>query len=519
MVWLLGSWLIGFVCSVLTWKKTPKLANIDRLATALVPVSVVFVIEQFILRILNAPLEEWNFLRLVAPFALVSGQRLYYPAGDGPLISGLNAPFQPLSFLPATLASTPTTAVYLGTLTAGCLALVPLVLSIVWGQGKKQSKVFSILGASLALCLIFRSPSLRLSSFLIHADAPALGFACLSGLALFLKLKSRTKVYLVSAILAVIASYSKITLSPILVALPLYLWITEGLRAALRYFIVLMSTLIAITTGLFLIFGSSALIFNVQSSVQSDWVANLYRAEGYAVGNFAKIKVLFAALNEVVQGYYFLMALALGFLGVQFQKGNLRKPSLTTLSIIFSVLLLPGSLMGRVKAGGALNTLSPTLYFLVLATPLALLELIRNTSDSKIKTFLSTGMLSLLIVVGLASVPDFYELWWPLKNVHNNVHEQAYKYAKRHPGTTYFPNQPLSSLLAEGKVYHSEYLIFQYMQSPYKLSQKHFERYTPESMQQVAFTSSDPSAILEYLKEFKTKTTDPELPGWTIYRR
>ena len=44
-----------------------------------------------------------------------------------------------------------------------------------------------------------------------------------------------------------------------------------------------------------------------------------------------------------------------------------------------------------------------------------------------------------------------------IRDVDNNQQEIAYRRSKAHPGVVYFPWQPLSTLLGEGRLYHFEW--------------------------------------------------------------
>ena len=102
--------------------------------------------------------------------------------------------------------------------------------------------------------------------------------------------------------------------------------------------------------------------------------------------------------------------------------------------------------------------------------------------------------------------------------------EVAYRYSLRHPWTAYFPWQPLSTLLGEGKVYHFEYGMFDRELANFPVSQRHVRQNIPANLRYVCFPPYYKGfqffqKSMKYLPEYGRRVEVPELPGWICYER
>jgi hypothetical protein len=106
-----------------------------------------------------------------------------------------------------------------------------------------------------------------------------------------------------------------------------------------------------------------------------------------------------------------------------------------------------------------------------------------------------------------------------MENLSKNPSQEAYEYAKRHPGEAYFPWNPISSLLAEGKLYHTTFGLWDRDLAGLKISDEHVRAYIPRNIKIMAFrlSKTEDRRIGRFLPEFKRKVTVEGLPGWTVY--
>jgi hypothetical protein len=182
-----------------------------------------------------------------------------------------------------------------------------------------------------------------------------------------------------------------------------------------------------------------------------------------------------------------------------------------------ALFLLPTSFLGFVKVGGDVNNMF-TIYFLVVATSLVLTEesLFQQSALLKRVALQSLLVLSVLLTsVASLRIRDVRSLC----TLQDNPQQQAYFFALHHPEEAYFPWNPLSTLMADGKAYHVGYSVYDRRMAGFKPSEQHIRSYLPSHLKYIAQTDphGEDSAIMDYLPEFKHRVELAELPGWIVY--
>jgi hypothetical protein len=177
-------------------------------------------------------------------------------------------------------------------------------------------------------------------------------------------------------------------------------------------------------------------------------------------------------------------------------------------------LCLPASLIGRVKVGGAQNTLSPFLYFLVASLLVILREGYERHQEAA-RYLICTA----LAVLALSALTQWYSLSRPSARM--PLEDEAYHYAKSHPGTTYFPDFAFSSCVAERKVYHSGFLVAELDYAGFKVPEAQLRAGLPETLEQIAVPPAAlrSSSYNGWIPGYPARAADRELPEWTLYRR
>lgn len=75
-----------------------------------------------------------------------------------------------------------------------------------------------------------------------------------------------------------------------------------------------------------------------------------------------------------------------------------------------------------------------------------------------------------------------------------------------------FPWNPLSTLYAEGKVYHFEYGVFDRVFAGFKPEQEHFEKHIPENLTYIIWRNRrECFQIPQHLPEFTKRVNVPDL--------
>jgi len=188
-----------------------------------------------------------------------------------------------------------------------------------------------------------------------------------------------------------------------------------------------------------------------------------------------------------------------------------------------AIFMIPTTLLGKVKLGGDINTLSPILYFLSAAISFGLSQYILEALFYKshpMHRFARPAFFLVLMIPVFFVMPKIYSGIIHLKNLPNNEQKMAYEYAKKHPGEAYFPNNPLSSLLAERKLYNFNCGVKDKALAGYAVSEEHIRRYIPNNVKIVAFNKTYMHQyILRYLPEFRKRIDIEDLSEWIVYTR
>jgi len=505
-------------------KRFRDLVLLDWLLIAALLIALVILIRLFAqryLQLMEGYLLSWNSIRLAWSFSLNHGYKLYYPMDSGPVISVLYGPIFPLTYCFLSFIHSPTFAIISASFISCCFFFLPVLwMHLFYGQ-IAQKKTLCAAVAFLTFCfLAITSRELSYSALCVHADALALAMATVACAFLF-RLKNLNNIWplVYSSIFSVLAVWTKQTLIPIFIALPVYILLAYGYRCMLRYLLCLCITFISISAIIFTFFDVRDLWFHtITLPLSSPWrlqggrLVNLYTACNVLIKKCSR----FVLLLGVYSFYQFLSIPA----------GNKRisqwfSSNPWTILAITSVFMVPTSILGWVKVGGDSNNLSPSIYFLYAAFTLAAFGLILGWLNSPCrKTSLGANILLLVIVISLILAK--HEMKHNLKALEilgRNETEAAFNYEKKHPGEVYFPGQPLSALMAEGKLYHHTYGVFERRICGFPLTREHFKTYVPPNMRFIAFRGIDVLnlEIMKYFPEFTRIVQIKELDGWIVY--
>jgi hypothetical protein len=462
--------------------------------------------------------DPWNGARLAPSIALHSGYALYQPLETGPVLSTVVGPVAFLAYWPVGfLRASPTTLV----LAAIALNLVVFALIVFALLRRVTSDPSTRLFAGIvALQLSLLVPALRYSLFCIHADAPALALAAIGILVVLSPLGLTWRGAALAALCFSLATWAKQSLAPIFPAVIMLVAMRDGRSAALRFVgaCTIVGTAVSATFVVWL--GFDNLRFNMFAvPARHPWLQmNLSTGEIYpgltAVGAVAHGKVLVAAILQIVRGAWPLFALFAFLLGERLLRrspGESRWPRTPWAAFaLVAVALLPTAATGRVKLGGEVNHESFSLFFLVLATvawlaehPVSLTRLCRLGAVAAV----------LLLVVGPRAAE--YPGW---RAAHENQNETAFRYDLAHPGRVYFPWNPLTSIVAEKRVYHFDYGVYDRNLGEAPVTPAHIALAIPSPRPVIASYIAHHDHILrKYFSDYVPLPADPELPGWKLY--
>lgn len=447
---------------------------------------------------------DWSGARLAATFALTHGYQLYYPATEGPILNHLYGPVAALAYLPVTVFHTPNAA----TLAAGVLQVsfvFGAMLAFVWRAGGRTAQDSPrALACGLGACLLMaRYPGTAYHFTMVHADGPALALGLLACGALVSNDGARptTRALLLSGAAAVLSCWTKQTSAPLPLALALAVWWMYGRALAVRYALLLAAVAVPISATLLYWFGEPMLFNMVQVASRHPWVK-----PGLA-GLAVTVWILIRDIWEV------LALLAIGLVVVFLSRGTQpRGAALPWLPpLLVALFLLPIGALGANKIGGQANSFH-SVYYLIAAATALLASAGRHASAARSISW------ALCLAGILAAWHSGRSEPWTQPPDWANHQQAAYELALRRPGEVYFPWQPLASLLAEGRLYHFEYGLFDRVLGGYPPTPEHLRAHLPPEARWIA-TSHAAGWTFTLLPEFSEEVHPPELADWKVRAR
>lgn len=524
--------------SVLLYRRSCHLPLMERWLTAGLPAALAFCLGVLLNQSASNVEFTWSPVRLAPAFDLRYGQTLYPKLDEGPVSGHIYGPMAALVYLPATLFATPQAAIRAAGVIAAILFFLPACVFLQQAaQENRQNWRWTVGGGLVFLLLVLASDALRYNAFLIHAEAPALGFAMAAGVVLWRKTEGNGFAWRLplAAMLAVLAVWSKQTLLPILIALPLYVWLREGRPMALRFGGWLGLALLLTGSVFALWFGAGELWLNeIAIPAKHPWTRSVTDiAPPWITGPDYGRRA--AVLLEAGLGLLRRSARALGLLVMLGVLAYTTQPPDTTknrwrtwlgkpqgLCLWLGLWLVPTSLLGRVKVGGDHNSYGPALCFICLAAAVWLLRTGPQLGAWHPALVPKLNRLVWLMILG-ANVGTAWLVIHTATNLEPQIPEsmdEALRYARKHPGQVYFPWNPLLTLMSEQRAYHFAYGVFDRSLARMPLTPEHFRNGLPKDLQEVIYpVAADRTQLAPYLRDFTIEVRLPELPGWVILRR
>lgn len=471
------------------------------------------------LEILSGTLQDWNGRRLITPIGLLFGQDVFSRVGEGATISGRNAPLSTLAYVPAGLASDPVTAIRFGVLISLILAFGGSLFALRSGLVRNKQELSLGLLFGIFFLMVQASPALRISYFIIHADAPAIGLALFF---LFFSLRyvhtEQKSDLIIALIFGCGSALSKITFHPILIGLIFYIWINLGFKAALKcaiQMVIIYSVFTLLLAGLVGFRNYSDIFLHL--TFKSPW---LVPGAGIAHTLPDRIWALVLGLRDFCLSH--LVHLGALFLLIHFKFKKHKSEAFFWkqqfksnwfFCMILALVMLPGGLMARAKAGGVENSWSTFVVFMALGIIFLVREQVDLRNQKQAKIFLT--LVLLLSLVGLRKVRSLLIFYPTIKD--SGTH-QSYSFAKEHPGKVYFPEYPLTTLYTDRKVYHSGAALGEFLFIGIPFESAVIRRHLPQNIEWVVQKGPTESPPV-FLPEFTKKEMIPSLPGWEAWKR
>ncbi len=501
MLALAGCFLASVTAGVLLFRRR------GRLSAALLPVAMLLAAVQIVLSIARQPQLIWNDVRLARSAAMLRGFPLY-PQKDtaGPVIGTLHTPASHVLYLAAAWIPTPTAAILVASAFSAVLAFAPLVWLLLLREplpadGNKWCFLF-------CMSALLASPGANNAVFMIHTDPAALAFAALACASLL----TEGHGYIASGIFIALAIWSKQTMLPLALCLSGFAWVADGARAAMRCLAsaaISLCILLAVTTAFV---GAPAFFFNVWTLATHRPLkqgADLILAQAF---RDLKLEMLIAFLPTA-------LFVAFSWPG----KGRLRERVRLSLRenrwLTFetaAVSLAPAALKAIVTVGADVNHLGLVCYLGFAGAALGCLQY----WESPLRSLRLAARVFVAAGIGISVTPGAAMAIRPaIAAIPANDTCVAWRYLRGHPGRVWFPWNPLAHVLAEGRVYHFEGALLDREVAGFPLGEQQVRAGIPVG-RMIAFPpgmDAKSAAMRGFVNGFQ-KGSDPDLPGWTVYR-
>jgi hypothetical protein len=506
----------------------------------------------------GSPRDVWSCSRMTPGVAWARGDQLYHPPGQGPLLVRMYGPVSAMLYAPTALMATPTAAV----LAAAGINLTLFAVPAVWflrqsaiaSAGTSGSPSPSLLWVGAAMFALFAAHVTKLlyTAAAVTIDAPATGFAACA--AAMLVRSGGTRPPLISGllvgVLAAASIWSKQTLAPIVVALPVWALLIGGWRWGWRCILGMALAVGAISYALLLALGVEAMLFHTlivpaRHPWQWPWLdkpqallraIRLIRADAMpalillSVG--IALHVLCAVATRRDPGRQRDQS-SDRHLGHRISAWARRNPWL--LPALLGICILPTTALAYVKVLGRANNAAAVTYLLLLSACCAIVGALQvhfggNGSpaarDSRLlapSARLVAMVVSLALILGIAArprewlaLPAQLALWGKLTN--SDV-EIAYRYARQRPGQVYAPQYPLATLFSDGRTYHFEPAIQDLHLAGLTLSPRQLDEGLPPRLRQILVRDEIPAHLPMQLRQRFTQIDRPaDMPGWLVLR-
>ncbi len=536
--YMLGYYATGLVVSLLiglglVYSKRPG-RSIDAMLLVLAPVFAYILGGVAFFFIIRSPWQDWNACRLAPTISLFHGYRLYNGPNNGPIYNTIYPPISYLTYLPAGLFRVPSSAIMMAEVINLAMIFVPMLaicFALHGDRGESRVPLFSTF-AFFGIWRIAQTLAWYLSEQ-VHADSPAACYAMLACAVLYARrfdAKLSWKTACASTFFAALSLWCKQTTIPLLLALPLWVLLVNGPLAFGRYCAALTVNLGLLSALLYSTFGRWRLTFNTIKLPRSHpWLFEPDFVKGFGVIAVELMMIASPLLVAIPILAYLARREPHGLrettsLGARLEalRDRLRGDYWLLFALV-GLAMIPVAMLSRIKVGGNTNNYTFVLAFLGVACfVLAMDWFARNrergleSANDALKLLAILSPLSPLWIFNGSFAAQFNE--W--KDLAENPQDVAYRYAQAHPGEAFYPWNPLSGLMAEGKASHFEYGMVDRVLAKFPPSPEHVRKFIPEGVRTVAFPPIHQGEwSMTLLPEFKRRVEIKELPGWVCYER
>ena len=411
-----------------------------------------------------APYNAWNDARLAPVAAWLRGFPFYASEHSGIINGNYYPPLGDLAFLPAGLFNHPVPAIIAGSALSLLMSLSAGVGGLLmWSRREKVPFQIVVLGSVLYLGLSLITDGPNYSLFAIHVDAPAIALM-LWGVVYYGRWWAyrSTASLAVSAVLLSSVVWAKQLGFPLPVVYCAVTIFIGGTRPAMIF------AVWSLATSIFWPLVLAPIITDWHGFFFSIWT--LFASHPW-VGQFTgataeRVHLYLLTTSRFFREYwlFYVLGLAVVLALAGPAQTQHRAPrfafTLAASAFIAAITMLPLSMLGRVKVGGDINQLAYTLQPLLFAFVIGGMALLADAEKAGAQwNFVAQSVVcACLLLFMLILRPDI-----EIRSYSSRVSQlppllTAYHESKS--GDTWFPEFPLSTLLATGQLYHHGYSIF-----------------------------------------------------------
>jgi hypothetical protein len=517
--------VIAILLGVLIYRRCAGFEPPLRCIASVLPILATTLGIEIFLKILTERFFIFNDIRLARTFALYHGTRIYPGSSTMSAIVGtLHTPLSHILYWPSLFASTPISAIYVGSTIAFLFVFTP----VVWLHFSRRphnmrefiESFYTLMTCGFVMLQGSFDDGIRYCAFRIHADAPAICFAAISAGLIYKTDRCVARRYLVfSSFFAVLSVCCKQTLAPIVIGLCLFLWLTTGIRSVLRfvaYFCSFAAVLLSLLVVLF--WPPKDLFFNILTLASHRPRLALVPGSLGLVRDQVLLDTFLAGLCLLL---FFLHWLFYEHSETSGWRRLFREHRWLVFPLV-GVALVPACIKARLTVGGGSNQIGTFAYFFILGTTLGLNEFMRDTNQDRLKSIGSTILATALIVVTFPAVIQLIVKAISFDRASVADVSIVYQYALKHPGKAYFPWNPLADFFAEHRFYHFDSALLDREVAGYGIDCHQFISGIPPNISVIAIPHGESEnisrALRSYLSGWKL-VEDAELPGWEVFQQ
>lgn len=435
------------------------------------------------------PLYWWNDMRLAPAFAVREGINPYPGLDEGPLSTWIYGPVGIVVNLPATFATNALSSIRAAAVINALVVIGPLAIILLRSREMRaRGRLEVMLGLTLAIILL---PPRNL--VIQAADNCTIAFGLLSLWCLTSDHNPSHRKLALAATFAALSVWSKQIAVFMVIAELGYLWLQSGFRKCAAY------------TAWLAVAGFSALGVFSWAFGFSNLRVNLVSIPARLP--WADLGPRLALHSWSLVGLVVVPAvtLILVWLGGKWPSRDSESGRFLQITVLAALAMLPVGVAGLFKIGGDTNMVHSWNYVL---PGLILFLFVRLDS----RTAFRQCILGTAVVLGaLLHGSHIRAITFEPLTANFKIADEL---AAAHPARLWFPQNPVLTYYATGKLWHCEDGLLTRSEAGYALKESNFKRHVPPSLEGIAYPSNvDSHPVTSLLPEFNRIT---KYPYWVV---